>query len=149
MARKHFGLWQNMYSGYLSKKIRLEGHTRQDNLAMRKTFERAGFVKEAHLRKAWFSPKENSYYDAVTYGITREDFMGGTTTPVIWEDGEKSRICNLLVFRTFQMSFESERLVIRAPELGMQQDVWNAIRKFVAGTSESGCHGRNRNRSYI
>ena len=42
------------------KKIRLEGHTRQDNLAMRKTFERAGFVKEAHLRKAWFSPKKNS-----------------------------------------------------------------------------------------
>ena len=71
------------------QKIRLEGHTRQDNVAMRKTFERAGFVKEAHLRKAWFSPKENSYYDAVTYGITREDFMGGTTTPVIWEDVEK------------------------------------------------------------
>ena len=77
--------------GLLGKKIRLEGHTRQDNLAMRKTFERAGFVKEAHLRQAWFSPKENSYYDAVTYGITREDFMAGTTTPVIWEDGEKSR----------------------------------------------------------
>ncbi|KAB0300442.1 GNAT family N-acetyltransferase, partial [Klebsiella pneumoniae] len=76
--------------GLPGKKIRLEGHTRQDNLAMRKTFERAGFVKEAHLRKAWFSPKEHSYYDAVTYGITREDFMAGTTTPVIWEDGEKS-----------------------------------------------------------
>ena len=42
---------------------------------MRKTFERAGFVKEAHLRNAWFSPKENSYYDAMTYGITREDFL--------------------------------------------------------------------------
>ena len=76
--------------GLPDKKIRLEGHTRQDNLAMRKTFERAGFVKEAHLRKAWFSPKENSYYDAVTYGITREDFMGGTTTPVIWEDGRET-----------------------------------------------------------
>ena len=62
---------------------------------MRKTFERAGFVKEAHLRKAWFSPKENSYYDAVTYGITREDFMEGTTTPVIWEDGEKGEILQL------------------------------------------------------
>ena len=73
------------------QKIRLEGHTRQDNVAMRKTFERAGFVKEAHLRNAWFSPKENSYYDAVTYGITREDFMGGTTTPVIWEDVENKR----------------------------------------------------------
>ena len=58
---------------------------------MRKTFERAGFVKEAHLRNAWFSPKENSYYDAVTYGITREDFDGGTTTPVVWEDEDKSK----------------------------------------------------------
>ena len=89
MVRKHSDLLQNMSSAYLNKKIRLEGHTRQDNLAMRKTFERAGFVKEAHLRNAWFSPKENSYYDAVTYGITREDFTEGTTTPVIWEDGEK------------------------------------------------------------
>ena len=53
---------------------------------MRKTFERAGFVKEAHLRNAWFSPKEKSYYDAVTYGMTREDFLAGTTTPVMWED---------------------------------------------------------------
>ena len=68
------------------KKIRVEGHTRQDNFAMRKTFERAGFVKEGHLRKAWFSPKENSYYDAITYGITREDFIEGTTTPVLWDD---------------------------------------------------------------
>ena len=65
---------------------------------MRKTFERAGFVKEAHLRKAWFSPKENSYYDAVTYGITSEDFTGGTTTPVIWEDGEKSRVADILTY---------------------------------------------------
>ena len=57
---------------------------------MRKTFERAGFVKEAHLRKAWFSPKEKSYYDAVTYGITREDFIAGKTTPVVWDDEGKT-----------------------------------------------------------
>ena len=56
---------------------------------MRKTFERAGFVKEAHLRKCMVFPKENSYYDAVTYGITREDFDEGTTTPVVWEDEDK------------------------------------------------------------
>ncbi len=112
--------------GLPNKKIRLEGHTRQDNLAMRKTFERAGFVKEAHLRKAWFSPKENSYYDAVTYGITREDFTGGTTTPVIWEDGEKPRIPRI---PDFPDAFESERLVIRAPQLEDAKEVWDAIRK--------------------
>ena len=91
MDHKHFSLVAEYVFNLPERKIRLEGHTRQDNLAMRKTFERAGFVKEAHLRNAWFSPKENSYYDAVTYGITREDFMTGTTTPVVWEDGEKSK----------------------------------------------------------
>lgn len=113
--------------GMPEEKIRLEGHTRQDNLAMRKTFERAGFVKEAHLRKAWFSPKENSYYDAVTYGMTREDFLAGTTTPVMWEDagfGEKTkkRIPNV------PAEFVSERLFIRMPEVEDALDVWNAMR---------------------
>ncbi|MGN7386446.1 GNAT family N-acetyltransferase [Sporosarcina sp. SAFN-015] len=113
--------------GMPEEKIRLEGHTRQDNLAMRKTFERAGFVKEAQLRKAWFSPKENSYYDAVTYGMTREDFLAGTTTPVMWEDasyGEKpkKRIPNV------PTEIESERLIIRMPEVEDALDVWNAIR---------------------
>lgn len=113
--------------GLHGKKIRLEGHTRQDNLAMRKTFERAGFVKEAHLRNAWFSPKENSYYDAVTYGITREDFDAGTTTPVVWEDGEKARVASTSPrIPDFTESFESERLIIRAPKLGDALDVWNA-----------------------
>ncbi|WP_342514239.1 GNAT family N-acetyltransferase [Sporosarcina sp. FSL K6-1522] len=114
--------------GLPEKKIRLEGHTRQDNLAMRKTFERAGFVKEAHLRKAWFSPKENSYYDAVTYGMTREDFLAGTTTPVVWEDeGKQSKVSAAPIIPNFSETFESERLVIRAPKLGDAPDVWNAI----------------------
>ncbi len=115
--------------GLKGSKIRLEGHTRQDNLAMRKTFERAGFVKEAHLRNAWFSPKETLYYDAVTYGITREDFKAGTTTPVIWEDNTVNKNSNQ-TSRTpaFSDSFESERLIIRAPKIGDVLDVWNAIR---------------------
>lgn len=116
----------NYVFGLSEKKIRLEGHTRQDNLAMRKTFERAGFVKEAHLRKAWFSPKENSYYDAVTYGITREDFQGGTTTPVVWEDEKKTT--REVEIPDFPDQFESERLIIRAPKVGDTVDVWTAIR---------------------
>ncbi len=123
--------------GLHGKKIRLEGHTRQDNLAMRKTFERAGFVKEAHLRNAWFSPKENSYYDAVTYGITREDFDAGTTTPVVWEDGEKERVASTSPrIPDFTESFESERLIIRAPKLGDALDVWNAQRNSWAALRE-------------
>jgi RimJ/RimL family protein N-acetyltransferase len=32
---------------------RLEGTTRQDNVAMRRTFRAVGFVKEAHYRRGW------------------------------------------------------------------------------------------------
>lgn len=120
--------------GLKEKKIRLEGHTRQDNLAMRKTFERAGFVKEAHLRNAWFSPKENKYYDAVTYGITREDFIMGTTTPVIWEDGDKPRaFVPPQRIPDFPDSFESERLVIRAPRMEDASDALHAIQRSLEG----------------
>lgn len=108
------------------QKIRLEGHTRQDNLAMRKTFERAGFVKEAHLRKAWFSPREQAYYDAVTYGITREDFIEGTTTPVIWEDETKEQVADQGL--VIPQQFETERLLIRAPRTTDALDVWTATR---------------------
>ena len=132
--------------GLPNKKIRLEGHTRQDNLAMRKTFERAGFVKEAHLRKAWFSPKENSYYDAVTYGITREDFTGGTTTPVIWEDGERNR--GFLVFRTSQMPSNRSDLSFGRRNLRMQRKFGMPFANHCRH-SESGCRGRSQRRSYI
>lgn len=117
-----------------AKKIRLEGHTRQDNLAMRKTFERAGFVKEAHLRNAWFSPKENSYYDAVTYGITREDYQGGVTTPVVWEDEKK--VEPGIQIPKFPERFESERLIIRAPQVEDALDAWTAVRNSQAALSE-------------
>lgn len=99
------------------KKIRLEGHTRHDNFAMRKAFERTGFVKEAHIRQAWFSAKENRYFDAVTYGMTREDWQQGVTTPVMWEDTivePKETPLNPVLLK-FPEEFESERLLIRAP----------------------------------
>lgn len=100
------------------KKIRLEGNTRHDNFAMRKAFERTGFVKEGQLRQAWFSPKENRYYDAVTYGITREDWKAGITTPVLWDDtvaASKEPPFNPVLLN-FPDEFESERLLIRAPQ---------------------------------
>jgi len=112
------------------KKIRLEGHTRQDNFAMRKTFERAGFVKEGHLRKAWFSPIEKSYYDAVTYGITREDYVDGTTTPVLWDDQQLEHVEEVKVHPSMLPipdSFESERLLIRAPRIEDAPLVWESV----------------------
>jgi RimJ/RimL family protein N-acetyltransferase len=64
---------------------RFEGQTREDNIAMRKTFVRAGFVKEAHYREAW--PVENGPPVAsVAYGILRRDWQTGQVTPVDWDD---------------------------------------------------------------
>ena len=66
---------------------RIEANTRQDNYAMRKVFLKGGYVKEAHFRKAWVC-HNGDVYDAIGYGITKEDWLNGTVTPVIWDDFE-------------------------------------------------------------
>jgi len=64
---------------------RFEGQTREDNLAMRRTFLRCGWLKEAHYREAW--PVEGGTPVAsVAYAILRRDWESGTTTPFVWED---------------------------------------------------------------
>lgn len=64
---------------------RIEGNTRQDNLAMRKTFRRCGYVKEAHYRSAW-PTLDGAHFDTIGYGILRQDWQSGTTTAVAWDD---------------------------------------------------------------
>jgi len=65
---------------------RFEGQTRDDNLAMRATFRRAGWVKEAYYRDGWpvhgAAPKSS-----VAYATLRRDWESGTITPVLWDDG--------------------------------------------------------------
>ena len=114
---------------------------------MRKTFERAGFVKEAHLRNAWFSPKENSYYDAVTYGITREDFHGGNDNACYLGRWRKSTkwLQHHRVFRTFRIHLNRNGLLFVRRNWDAL-DVWNAIRNSLPAL-RSGCHWRNRNPS--
>jgi len=73
-----------VFTGY-PKAVRVEGVTREDNLAMRKTFERAGFVKEAHYRDSWPVPGGEPLA-SVGYAILRRDWSSGTTTPVVWND---------------------------------------------------------------
>lgn len=64
---------------------RFEGQTSEDNLPMRRTFLRAGWVKEAHYRQRW--PVEGGPPVAsVAYAILRDDWQNGTTTPVPWDD---------------------------------------------------------------
>ncbi len=76
-------------TGYLFTEFpgirRIEGTTRQDNHAMRRTFAACGYVKEAHYRQAWPSPG-GTVYDAVGYAILRTDWQAGTTTPPDWDD---------------------------------------------------------------
>jgi len=64
---------------------RIEANTRQDNRAMRRAFQRAGYVKEAHYRDAW--PVEGGeVYDGVGYAILRRDWLAGTATAPEWHD---------------------------------------------------------------
>ncbi|MBN9632673.1 MAG: GNAT family N-acetyltransferase [Actinobacteria bacterium] len=63
---------------------RIEGNTRIDNAAMRRVFEAAGYVKEAHYREGWPVAGQPPL-DAVSYAILRRDWAEGTVTPVPWE----------------------------------------------------------------
>lgn len=64
---------------------RFEGQTREDNIAMRKTFLRSGFIKEAHYREGW--PVSGSLpLASVAYAILRRDWESGGTTNFVWED---------------------------------------------------------------
>lgn len=66
---------------------RFEGQTREDNVAMRRVFVRAGWVKEAHYREAW--PVEGDRPVAsVAYGVLRRDWESGTVTSVPWDDDD-------------------------------------------------------------
>ena len=65
-------------------KARIEGHTRADNVAMRRVFRACGWTKEAHYRRAW-PDEEGVFHDATAYALLRSDWETGGTTPVPWE----------------------------------------------------------------
>ncbi|GAA5229576.1 GNAT family N-acetyltransferase [Arthrobacter cryoconiti] len=65
--------------------LRFEGQTREDNIAMRKTFLRAGFLKEAHYRLAW-PTSCGGRVASIAYSILRQDWENGTVTHFEWED---------------------------------------------------------------
>lgn len=63
---------------------RVEGNTRADNIAMRKVFQRTGFVKEAHYREGW-TVADSAPLDSVAYAILRRDWQTGASTPINWD----------------------------------------------------------------
>jgi RimJ/RimL family protein N-acetyltransferase len=69
-------------------KRRIEGQTREDNVAMRKVFVRGGYAQEAVYRRAW-PAADGEMLDGIGYAILRTDWESGTTTPVRWDPGYK------------------------------------------------------------
>jgi RimJ/RimL family protein N-acetyltransferase len=69
----------------MPKTLRFEGQTREDNIAMRKTFLRAGFLKEAHYRLGW-PTNDGGHVASIAYSILRQDWENGTVTTFEWED---------------------------------------------------------------
>lgn len=62
-------------------KIRIEGYTRADNLAMRNCFTKSGFVKEGYLRNAWEN-EDGSISDTVLYASIYDDWKDNKITPI-------------------------------------------------------------------
>ena len=77
--------WLAHYVFTQTDKHRIEGHTRVDNIAMRRVFKACGWVKEAYYRKAW-PDSESKYYDAVTYALLKSDWQSGTSTTIDWNE---------------------------------------------------------------
>ncbi|MEO4054674.1 GNAT family protein [Solibacillus sp. CAU 1738] len=63
------------------KKIRIEAYTRSDNIGMRKTFAKTGFVKEGYLRQAWEND-DGTLSDSLCYAVIRSDWEKGIVTPI-------------------------------------------------------------------
>ena len=57
----------------------------EDIIAMRKTFLRSGFVKEAHYRQAW-PMADGRRAASVAYAILRTDWENNTVTPLDFDD---------------------------------------------------------------
>ena len=78
--------WITEYIFTLSDtKIRVEAYTRSDNLAMRKTLSKCGFVKEGYLRHSWEN-EDGSVSDSVCYAIIRSDWENNIVTPIQLND---------------------------------------------------------------
>lgn len=50
---------------------RIEGNTREDNIAMQRLFEKCKFTRVAQLRKCWFG--DDKYYDTIVYDLLKEE----------------------------------------------------------------------------
>ena len=75
--------WLADYLFTQTDKHRIEGHTRVDNVAMRRVLKACDWVLEAYYRQAWPDEK-GKYHDAVTYALLKSDWKTGTSTTIDW-----------------------------------------------------------------
>lgn len=74
--------WLTQYIFSLREsKIRIEAHTRSDNLPMRKTLSNCSFVREGYFRQAWENA-DGTIYDSICYAIIRSDWENNVVTPI-------------------------------------------------------------------
>jgi RimJ/RimL family protein N-acetyltransferase len=66
-------LTEHIFTNYDTNRI--EGTTREDNHAMRRVFDKTGYVQEARYREAW--PGQDRRYDSVGYAILRREWVSG------------------------------------------------------------------------
>lgn len=108
---------RHVFEGF-AEVTRFEGQTREDNLAMRRTFLRCGWVKEAHYRESW--PVEGGTpLASVAYAILRRDWESGTTAPVPWEESalpadRASASLDLKIQQYYSGGAEAVRLTTRS-----------------------------------
>jgi RimJ/RimL family protein N-acetyltransferase len=78
--------WMNDYIFTKDPSIeRIEARTREDNLPMRKLLNKCGYRKEGYFRRALVN-EDGIRVASIGYGITRQDFISGKTTPVLWKE---------------------------------------------------------------
>ncbi|MBD3161849.1 MAG: GNAT family N-acetyltransferase [Candidatus Eisenbacteria bacterium] len=73
--------WLAEYVFTQTDKHRIEGHTRADNVAMRRVFRACGWVREAYYRQAW-PDSQGGFRDSLAYAILKSDWESGVVTPI-------------------------------------------------------------------
>ncbi|MDQ1124760.1 GNAT family N-acetyltransferase [Microbacterium trichothecenolyticum] len=92
--------------------IRFEGQTREDNHAMRRTFDRCGWVQEAYYRDGW--PVDGAEPVAsVAYSVLRRDWTG--------HEGGRARVSDARTPRDFP---DARAAVVTAPAVTVRTAVF-------------------------
>ncbi len=77
--------WLADYVFQNTDKHKLDGHTLAGNQAMKKVFEKSGWVQEAYYRQGWPN-LTGGYDDSLAYALLRSDWETGSVTAIPKQD---------------------------------------------------------------